>query len=47
MLGVVRELLFGKKELFSGSENKFITTSDALERPIPEFHHKLSDSRDR
>jgi len=44
MLGVIRELLFVKKELLSGGKNKFIPASDALERPIPEFHHKLSDS---
>jgi len=41
---VVGELLFVKKELLSGGKDKFITTGDALERPIPEFHLKLSDS---
>jgi hypothetical protein len=44
MLGVICELLFVKKELFSGGKHKFLTACDAFERPIPEVHHRLSES---
>jgi hypothetical protein len=44
VFGVVGELFFVEKKLLSGGKDKFIPASDALERPIPEFHLKLSDS---
>jgi hypothetical protein len=44
VLGVIGKLLFKEKKLLTSGKNKFVPASDAPERPIPEFHHKLSES---
>jgi hypothetical protein len=43
VLGIVGELFCVKKELLVGSENKVVSTHDALQNPICKIHLRLSD----